>query len=489
VNLKPGLTTLVLAAGLAFAGATPLTAQDKPKSGGTLRYAVSADPGDFDCHSASNFAALMRLAPQYSTLLRFKPGAYPEIEGDLAESWVADDAALTYVFKIRQGVKFHNGTTLTAKDVAATYQRLAFPPQGVVSERLDWFRQIESIEAIDDATVRFKLKAWDTSVLGNFASPWNCVYSAALMASDPTYPKRQVMGSGPFKFEEFVRGSVWKATRFDDYFRKGQPYLDRLESYTMDGPAVVNAIQSGQVATDFRGVNPKGAERLKGALGDGITLYSGPSLTHFLVTFNSSKPPLDDERVRRALNLAIDRWDAAKSLGINTEMRYPGGIFMPGGRFAASEAELKQFVGFGADIQASREEARRLLKEAGQQNLTFNLTVRASPPSVVDFGVFLIDQWRQIGVNATSRVVEAPPWAAAMYNGNFEAIIDIATGLMEEPTDQMMKYVSSDVALRSAGRFTDRELDGLWVKQSTERNEAKRKETMRAFEKRLYEKS
>ena len=145
-----------------------------------------------------------------------------------------------------------------------------------------------------------------------------------------------------------------------------------------------------------------------------------------------------------------------------------GGIFLPGGKFAASEDELKQYPGFGTDIEAARAEARRLLKEAGQENLTFNLTVRNGPPIVVDFGVFLIDQWRQIGVNANNVVVETPPWAAAINSGDFEAIIDIYSALREEPTEQMTKYVSHDVSARSAGRFTDRELDDLWTKQSTE---------------------
>lgn len=489
MNLRHRLSALVLATAIGATGTFSAIAQDQPKSGGTLRYAVSDDPADFDCHSANHFAALMRLAPHYSTLLRFKPGAYPEIDGDLAENWQADPAALTYTFKLRPGVKFHDGTPLTAKDVAATYERLAFPPQGVISERIEAFRQIAKIEAVDDATVRFTLKAWDTSVLGTFASPWNCVYSAALLASDPDYPKRKVMGSGPFKFDDFVSGSVWKASRYEGYFRQGQPYLDALESYTMEGPAVANAIQAGQVATDFRGVSPASAERLKGAMGEGVSVNSGPSLTHFLVTFNSTKPPFDDERVRRALNLAIDRWGAAKALGTTTEMRFPGGIFMPGGAFASSDEELKQFTGFGADIEASRAEARRLLKEAGQENLTFDLTVRNGPPIVVDFGVFLIDQWRQIGVTANNQVVETPPWAAAINNGDFQAITDIYSALREEPTEQMTKYVSFDQSARSAGRFTDRELDGLWVKQTTETDEAKRKELLRAFEKRLYEKS
>lgn len=489
MNIRKTLVAITALGALLVNAATATADDAAPKYGGILRYSVSDDPANFDCHAANHFAALMRLAPHYSTLLRFKPGSYPDIEGDLAESWEANPADLTYTFKLRHDVKFHNGTELTAKDVAATYERLTWPPEGVVSERLEAFRQIDKIDVVDDYTVRFKLKEWDKSVLGTFASPFNCVYSAALMQSDPTYPKQKIMGSGPFVFDEFVSGSVWKSSKFKDYFRKGQPYLDGLESYTMEGPAVVNAIQAGQIHTDFRGVSPQGSDRLKQSLGDAIAIESGPALTHFLVTFNTQKPPFNDERVRRALNLAIDRWGGVKGLGRTTEMRYAGGIFLPGGQFAASDAELQTMTGFGTDIAAARTEAKRLLKEAGQENLSFDLTVRNGPPIVVDFGVFLADQWRQIGVNARNVVVETPPWASALSDGSFQAIVDIYSALREEPTEQMTKYVSHDVSARSAGRFTDRELDNLWHKQALEQDAGKRVALLRSFESRLYEKS
>ncbi|MGQ3294743.1 MAG: hypothetical protein ACT6U0_21360, partial [Shinella sp.] len=111
------------------------------------------------------------------------------------------------------------------------------------------------------------------------------------------------------------------------------------------------------------------------------------------------------------------------------------------------------------------------------------------PPIVVDFGVFLTDQWRQIGVNARNVVVETPPWAAAISDGSYQAIVDIYSALREEPTEQMTKYISHDVSARSAGRFTDRELDDLWRKQALEQDKAKRMTLLRDFETRLYEKS
>ncbi|WP_011583039.1 MULTISPECIES: ABC transporter substrate-binding protein [Chelativorans] len=486
----PGKTFIAgLAAATVIVSAAPVAAQGEPQYGGALRYAVSDDPANFDCHAANNFAVLMRLAPHYSTLLRFKPGNYPEIEGDVARSWEADPEALTYTFTLHPDIQFHDGSQLTAEDVAATFERLAFPPEGVISERIETFRQIESVEVVDELTVRFHLKEWDTSVLGTFASPWNCIYSSELLESNPSYPSRVVMGSGPFVFEDFVAGSVWTASRFENYFREGQPYLDRLESYTMEGQAVVNAIQAGQVHTDFRGVSPQAAERLRTALGDGITTHVGPSLTHFLVTFNSQSAPFDDQRVRKALNLAIDRWGGVAGLGATSEMKYVGGPLMPNGQFSGSDAHLESLPGFSRNIEKAREEARQLLAEAGQADLSFTLTVRDGPPILVDFAVFLADQWRRVGVNAELKIVQTPEWASALTNSNFVAITDIYSALREEPTEQLTKYISYDLSHRSAGRFDDPVLDDIWARQAVETDPRARLDLLRKFEERLMEQS
>src|SRR4029078_3121395 len=124
------------------------------------------------------------------------------------------------------GVKFHDGTNFTAEDVKATYDRIRKPPPGVLSLREAAYADISGIETPDPATVVLKLSKPNASMLANFASPWNCIYSAAKLKADPRWPEKNVMGTGPFTFVENVRGSHWSGKRFDNYFREGQPYLD-----------------------------------------------------------------------------------------------------------------------------------------------------------------------------------------------------------------------------------------------------------------------
>jgi peptide/nickel transport system substrate-binding protein len=155
-------------------------AAETPRSGGTLTFAVAAKPPSYDGHREYTFPVMYAVAPHYSTLLRLHPEHYPKIVGDVAESWTISGDGLTYTFKIRQGIKFHDGSILTARDVKATYEHIISPPEGVVSARRASYTAVETVEAPNDGTVVFRLK-WPSAVmLANLASPWNFIYKAEL---------------------------------------------------------------------------------------------------------------------------------------------------------------------------------------------------------------------------------------------------------------------------------------------------------------------
>jgi peptide/nickel transport system substrate-binding protein len=141
-----------------------------PRRGGTLNFAISGEPPNYDCHANSSFAAIHWLAPHYSTLLKFDTANYPKLVPDVAASYEVSADQLIYTFKLKPNVKFHDGSTLTSADVKATYERLRNPPQGVVSLRKASFEDISSIETPDPLTVVFKLSKPDASMLANFAS-------------------------------------------------------------------------------------------------------------------------------------------------------------------------------------------------------------------------------------------------------------------------------------------------------------------------------
>ena len=126
---------LAIAAGLVVAPRHALMAEPVSKRGGMLNFAVDAEPPNYDCHANVSFATLHPIAPHYSTLLKFDTANYPQVEGDLAESWAVSPDKLTYTFKLHSNVLFHDGSPLTSEDVKASYERIVRPPPGIVSVR------------------------------------------------------------------------------------------------------------------------------------------------------------------------------------------------------------------------------------------------------------------------------------------------------------------------------------------------------------------
>ncbi len=489
----PGLTrrqALQAGAAVAAAGlASPARAADEtPKRGGQLEFSLAAEPPTYDLHGTATFAVLQRVAPHYSTLLKYKAHAYPQLEGDLAESWSASADQLTHTFKLRQGVQFHDGTPLTAADVKATYERIRNPAAGVVSVRQPSLGKVASIETPDPQTVVFHLREVDASfIVQAVASPWNVIYSAARLEKDPNFPVHNVMGSGPFRFKEHVAGSHWVGERFDKYYRQDRPYLDSFRAITMTPSATVNGLIGKQIMAEFRGFSPPERDRIVKGLGDAANVQEGPWLLHQDVTFNAQRKPFDDPRVRRALSLAIDRWGAAKALGRISTLRDVGGVMMPGGQWAATEDDLLKLPGFGRDMAANRAEAKRLLKEAGAEKLKITLLDRTIEPYVTT-GVYVIDQWRQVGVTVEHQEAELAAYYSSVYGShNYDAVIDSYTDYVDDPTTSLPKFLSADKWTVSSGVFNDPQLDDLYAKQSSATDTAQRRALVRQFEARTME--
>lgn len=181
-----------------------LHAKDTPKRGGILKFVVPDEPPSFDGHKETTFALIHPIAPFYSVLVRVDPDNPASLTDFVCDLCTAmpkpGDGGKTYAFKVRKGVKFHDGTPLSAKDVLATYQRIIFPKEGVSSARKNQFVMVESVEAPDEETVVFKLKYPSGAFIPSLASPYNFIYSKTKLDADPKWYETNVMGSGPFVF-------------------------------------------------------------------------------------------------------------------------------------------------------------------------------------------------------------------------------------------------------------------------------------------------
>ena len=472
---------------LLAAGVTSMAvAAEEPRRGGTLTFAVLGDPPTIDCHAASSFATMHYVAPHYSLLVKLDPKDPSKVIPDVAASWEVSPDKLSYTFKIKPGVKCHDGSPLTSTDVKATFDRIRNPAEGVVSVRKSVFQSIVDIETPDPLTAVFKVNSASPAFVLNLASPFNCLYSAARLEKDPNYPAKEVMGSGPFQFVERVTGAHWIGKRFDDYFDKPRPYLDGFRAINTSPQALASALQSGQVMTQFRTLSPSVVDRLKGVLGDKLTVHSRVYDFLVLVVFNARKQPFDDVRVRRALSLGIDRWGGAKALSKISSMAFVGTTQRPESPWAPSEDELVTYPGFGKDIAAARAEARKLLKEAGQEGLKLRLVNRNIADPYTSAGVFLVDQWRQIGVTAEHAQVDVKTLVTSMRSGEFDAIIDFQGEGVDDPSMNLARRVSADVSSYNPSGYIDRKLDDLYRRIDTEFDAATRLKLVSEFERHLF---
>lgn len=457
-----------------------------PKRGGTLNFAITAEPADYDCHASPTFALYQSVSPFYSFLVKYDSSQGGKITGDLAKSWTILSDGLEYAFKLHEGVTFHDGSPLTSADVKASFDRIKDPPPGVVSLRKSQFDDVEAIAAPDPVTVVFKLKTVNVSFFDTLAGPFNCIYSAAKLKEDPRFPVRNIFGSGAFQLVEHVKGSHMTGKRYDGYFRKGLPYLDGYKAFFVKGSAVVPGLIGGQFDAEFRGRNPAEKELLvKGPNPDRWVVQESPWLTFNILVFNVTAKPFDDPRVRRALSLAIDRWGGNEQLAKITVVKATGGFVRPGSEFALPDSELETFPGYWRDIEKSRAEARRLLKEAGHENLKFRLHNRNLAEPYTPIGVFLIDQWKRIGVTAEHSQVETGPFVDNLVTGKFEVALSPGSVPADDVTAKHQMLLTHERSPISYARHKDTKLDDLWAEQARTIDPAKRKALVHAFERHM----
>lgn len=481
-----GLLALAAGALLAFTSHA-----QTPRYGGELVFPVPSEPPSYDGHREETFGLIHPIAPFYNTLLRVDPfdksGTKPA--PSLAESWTVSQDGKTYTFKLRRGVKFHDGAEMTSKDVKASYDKIIFPPAGVGSTRKGQYADVQAVEAPDAYTVVFRLKNPSGSFIASLLSPYNFIYKADILAKDMHWYEKNIMGTGPFVFVEHVKGSHVVGKKNPNYWDKGKPYLDGFRAiFTSSSAAEVASIRGERAHIQFRGFSPKDRDNLKAALGDKITVQESPWDCILLGAINHEKKPFDDKRVRRALTLALDRHGGSKALSQIAIVKAVAGVQVPGTPFATPPEELNKLAGYWTDAEKSRAEARRLLKEAGvPEGFKFTFKNRGIPMPYEPLGVWMIDQWRRVGLNVNQEVIEAAAYFGVIRKGDFEVAMDFQCGYIVEPDLDMYKFLSVDRNPANYGRYKDPVLDALYDKQSRATNVEERKQLVREFEKRALD--
>ena len=487
-----------IALALAFMLALPVVgalAAETPKRGGILTFMVASYPPSFDGHREYTFAMLHPTRPFYSVLIRVNPenpSSPTDFVGDLAlEVPGPTDGGKKFTFRLRKNARFWDGEPVTARDVVATFNKIIFPPPGVHSARKVFYSMVEKVYAEDEYTVTFALKYPSSAFIPALANPYNYIYSAKKLAKDMHWYEKNILGSGPFIFTQGKPGAFIEGKRNPNYYLEGKPYLDGFRAiFENQQSRRVEAIRKGQAMIEFRGFPPRSRDILKRALGDQITVQESDWSSYLLIVPNHLVKPFDDPRVRRALTLAVDRWGGSEYLSRIAIVKAVGGTVFPGHPLAATREELQKIAGYWPDLQKSRAEARRLLREAGvPDGFTFKFNMRPVDQPYKIVGAWLINQWRTIGLNAELWVQPTKPFFKTLRSRgpDFQVSMDWHTSAVVNPILDISKFISNDRSDFNFANYKDRVLDDLFDKMDRTTDVAEQRRLMRQFEKRALD--
>jgi ABC-type transport system substrate-binding protein len=381
---------------LAFVGSA---VAQQPKPGGTLRVAWEADVTGLDPHLSNGIQAWHVVGNLFNSLLTID--AQLNYVPDLAESWEVLEDGKVYVFHLRQGVKFHDGTDFDAEAVRWNYRRIIDPEEKALDAPL--YNIVEAVEALDTHTVKFTLKHPSMTLLPTLAAN-RTGFLQMSPASYKQWGKENVrlhpVGTGPFKLARWDQNQIIVLEKNPEYFKPGLPYLDRIELRIMkEGVTRVTALRAGEV--DFANAVPREqVERL--SKDPNIHMLRGLETQRITLAFNQKKPPFQDVRVRQAvLGYGVDRSTITKTALLGQAQ--PLWSVVPQG--------ARDHIDFGEQFPYNPQKAKALLKEAGydeRKPLRYTIMTHGAEAALPNISTIIKTQLAQIGVEVTVDVIDRP---------------------------------------------------------------------------------
>jgi peptide/nickel transport system substrate-binding protein len=290
--------------------------------------------------------------------------------------------------------------------------------------------------------------------------------------------------------KQYVHGASLEVERNPKYWKKGLPYMDGIKYFVItDDGARAKALRSDRVDVEFRGFPPAEVEAIKKQMGDKVTVAYPGQPGNWGIALNVDKKPFDDERVRKAMSLALDRYDMAKTLAPLTGLDTPAGPISPDTQWGLKGEELQALPGFGKDHEANLKEAKRLLAEAGYPDGFKTVMLnRAIKLPYIDMGVYVISAWKKVGIDAEHRLEESATWSKARQSRDFEVMLSPnGTNTDGDPDEVLGRFITGSP--QNYGRFSDPVIDKLFQQQSVELNEQKRIELAKELQKELIRKA
>lgn len=442
-GLWVAMAGLVVAGCLGRAGGaasgSPEAVPPEPVHGGRLVRVLSTGPDSLDPAKAVASETDRILANLYDGLL----GADEQgrLVPRLAERYEVSADGLTYTFFLRRGVRFHNGREMTSDDVRFTFERL-LDPATRYKRAADW-QAVQAVQTPDPYTVVVRLSRPYAPFLAALADPSASIVPREAVETLATRP----VGTGPFRFVEWVQESHVRLRRFDGYWDAPRPYLDEvIFRFIPDPAAALAAFLAGDA--DVVDISPDRVALLQAPGARPSRVVSGPANVVQILALNQARSPWDQLPVRRAVAHAIDRRELISVISEGRAKPLYSGL----------TPENAYFVPLDDPYPHDPAEARRLLSEAGYPD-----GVRATlvVPSVYEFHVqtaqLIQQQLARVGIRLEIQLVDWARWLAEVYAGEqYDATIIGFTGKLD-PHPELSRYHSSYA--RNFVNFADPDYD------------------------------
>ena len=482
-----GALAALLAACSSAKKAAPTPGQSaQPKSGGQLNLAVTSDPVLLD-PAVRHTTAMTYLDMTCSSLLHFKTGAgvsYSDIQVQphLADRWESPDP-LSYTFHLHPGVKFQdlapvNGRGCTADDVKWTLEYLSrigdlakLPPAASATT----FTGLDSVTAPDAITVVAHFKQPSAPFLHQMASAFNSVLPHEIYDQDGDFLKRMV-GTGPYQWDTAASqaGSHWVFQRNPSYFEAGRPYIDQVRQIVVGDNATQDAaFQSKQIdMLDYTGITLDTVQRVQQSIPNvSMAAPLGFPDVHFFM--NVAKPPFNDQRVRKALALALDRDEFIKTL-TNGKGEWALASGVPG---LFTQDEIKKTLGKPDPVQA-----RQLLSAAGYANgATFEVNRDGFGQTFSSMMELLQSQVKKAGFTMTIKDVDSATDARARRSGDFQLnLTPFSSPSVPEDLDDPLYATFYPGSGDNYAHIDDPKLTAMLDAERRELDDAKRRDLIRS---------
>ena len=477
-----GLMLTMLAPNMAFA----------QKQGGVLKVHHQDSPASMSIIEEATYSAVVPMMGVFNNLVMYKQdepqNSMSSVVPDLATSWSWSEDGTELTFKLRQGIKWHDGKPFTAADVKCTYDLLLGKANDKLrlNPRKAWYRNLDEVTTNGDDEAIFHVHRPQPALITLLASGYSPIYPCHVSPRDMrTHP----IGTGPFKFVEFKPNELIKVARNPDYWKPGRPYLDGIE-YTIvpNRSTAILAFVAGKfdmtwpyiltvpLLKDIKNQAPQAICELRTQNGT----------TNLLV--NRDKPPFDNADLRRAMMLTLDRKSFIDILS-DGQAKIGGAMLPPPQGLWGLPPELLATVpGYDPDVQKNRSAAQEIMHKLGY-SADKRLGLKVSTRNINSFrdpAVILIDQLKEIYIDGELDVVETANWHSKVTRKDYSVALNGTGSGVDDPDQQFYENYACGSDRNYSG-YCNPELDKEFDRQSVEADQEKRKKLVWQIDRKLQE--